>query len=229
MHLVEYTDVEDEFEISLNYFICNLAGIRKTRCDKSDVPATIKRVIDSYKGKRVKFIYGGGKSLEGVYAYYDAVAELSKQTDKVDHLFISCGTGTTLTGICAGMQEFFPNAIVHAVSVSRTYDVEKPILDEDIQLINTYMSKHYSFDNMKFYEEFLCGGYDKTTPELLKCVKDCIEKDGMIVDPCYSGKSFYGMCEIIKNSPITYQGKNIVYWNTGGIMNLLSMKNVYGF
>lgn len=229
MHLIEYTDNEEEFETSLNYFVCNLSGIRKTRCKKSNVPETIKQVVDSYKGKRVKLVYGGGKSLEGVYAYYDAITEICKQIEKIDHLFVSCGTGTTLTGICAGMQEYFPNATIHAISVSRTYDVEKQTLNEDIGYINSYLKKDYSFDNMRYYEEYLCGGYDKATPELLNCVKNCISQEGMIVDPCYSGKSFYGMCEILKKNPAIFKGKNIVYWNTGGIMNLLSMRNEYGF
>ena len=53
MHLVEYTDMPEEFETSLNYYLCNLAGIRKTRCDKSNVPTTIKQVLES---KTVSFI-----------------------------------------------------------------------------------------------------------------------------------------------------------------------------
>ena len=88
MHLVEYTDMPEEFDSSLNYYLCNLAGIRKTRCKKTDVPSTIKQVLDSYQGKKVKLVYGGGKSLEGIYAYYDAVAELSKQIESIDHLSI---------------------------------------------------------------------------------------------------------------------------------------------
>lgn len=59
MHLVEYTDNPDEFESSLNYFLCKLAGITRTRCKKDNVPDTIKRVLDSYFGKKVKFVYGG--------------------------------------------------------------------------------------------------------------------------------------------------------------------------
>lgn len=60
MHLVEYTDNPDEFQSSLNYFLCKLAGITRTRCKKDNVPDTIKRALDSYFGKKVKFVYGGG-------------------------------------------------------------------------------------------------------------------------------------------------------------------------
>lgn len=227
MHLVEYTDMPEEFETSLNYYLCNLAGIRKTRCDKSNVPTTIKQVLDSYQGKRVKLVYGGGKSLEGIYAFYKAIEELSRQVDNIDHLFISCGTGTTLTGICAGMKKYFPNAHIHAISVARTLEEERATLEEDMNVLNQYLGTSDNFDNLSFYDDFLCGGYDHTTPELLSIVQECIAKEGMIVDPCYSGKSFYGMNKIISRDIAEFQGKNILYWNTGGIMNLLSMKGEF--
>ena len=224
MHLVEYTDMPEEFDTSLNYYLCNLAGIRKTRCKKTDVPSAIKQVVDSYQGKKVKLVYGGGKSLEGIYAYYDAVVELSKQIECIDHLFITCGTGTTLTGVCAGMKKYYPNAHIHAISVARTYDVEKATLDDDMNILNTYLKSSYDFSNMSFYEDYLCGGYDLTSPELLVSIKDCISNEGIIVDPIYTGKTFWGMTEIINHSNNLYRGKNIVFWNTGGLFNLLSSK-----
>lgn len=170
---------------------------------------------------------GGGKSIEGIFAYFDAIAELKKQVEVVDHLFVSCGTGTTLTGICAGMQKFFPNAHVHAISVSRSFQVEKQTFDEDMVMLNNYLGSDYGFDNMTFYEDYLCGGYDCTTPELLNQIQECISKEGMIIDPCYSGKSFFGMIDILKKCCDMVRGKTIVYWNTGGLMNLLSMKSSY--
>ena len=224
MHLIEYTDMPEEFDTSLNYYLCNLAGIRKTRCKKTDVPSTIKQVVDSYQGKKVKLVYGGGKSLEGIYAYYDAVSELSKQIDSIDHLFITCGTGTTLTGVCAGMKKYYPNAHIHAISVARTYDVEKTTLDEDMNILNAYLNTSFDFSNMSFYEDFLCGGYDLTSPELLQSIKECISNEGMLIDPIYTGKTFWGMTAIIDRNKELYRGKNIVFWNTGGLFNLLSSK-----
>jgi len=227
MHLIEYTDMPEEYDTSLNYFLCNLAGIRKTRCGKNNVSQTIRQVVDSYAGQKVKQVYGGGKSLEGIFSYYEAVAELSQQVDNIDHLFISCGTGTTLTGVCVGMTKYFPNAHVHAISVARIQEIEQPTLDEDMNILNGHLGTSYNFDNMTYYEEYLCGGYDHTTPELLSTVKECISCEGMIVDPCYSGKSFFGMIEILKKNPKTFKDKDILYWNTGGMMNLLGMKNVF--
>lgn len=224
MHLIEYAEDEEHFITSLNYRVCTLADIRKTRCAKSNVPETIKRVIDSYTsmGLRTNYIYGGGKGLEGVFSYYDAIKEVYAQNIKIDFVFVACGTGTTLTGICAGLQKYYPSAKVHAISVARTWDNEKDVLEDNMKLLNNYLCSNYNFENLVFYEDFLCGGYAKKTIELEKCIKECISHEGMLIDPIYSGKAFYGMIQTIQNDMEKYSNKNILFWNTGAIYNLLA-------
>ncbi len=222
-HLVEYTNNLDEFETSLNYKLCKFVGMTSTRCLKSNVANTINDVIKHYEahGIRTKFIYGGGKSLEGVYSYFDAVKELSSQIKQLDYLFIACGTGTTLTGVCAGMQKYFPVAKVHAISTARTWEIEKSTLYEDMQLLNSYLSTNYNFDNLVFHDDYLCGGYGLYNKELKEVVHECIVNENMFIDTTYSGKAFYGMLDTIKKDNEFY-GKNILFWHTGGIFNLLS-------
>lgn len=228
MHLIEYTDNSDEWK-SLNYYLCKLAGIKTTRCDKSIVPQTIKLVMDLYSsaGKKAKNVYGGGKSLEGIFAYYEAVNELCQQVSDLDYVFLACGTGTTLTGVCAGVQHFFSNAKVVAISTARTYEQERTVLEEDMQLLNSYLNTNYTFENLIFLDKYLCGGYALYSEELFETVKECISHEGMIVDPTYSGKAFWGMVNEISANPIQFNGKNVLFWNTGGIMNLLSTKDDY--
>ncbi len=225
MHLVEYTDEPKEWD-SLNYYLCKLIGITTLRCDKKDVPDTIKNVLSQYQEEKVRtrFVYGGGKSLEGIYAYYDAVAELKEQHPQIDHVFIACGTGTTLTGVCAGMQHFFPNATVHAISVARRYEDEMKVLREDMDILNKYLSANFNFNNLDFSDAYLCGGYAKYNAELFDVIKDCMSHEGLIVDPTYSGKAFYGLAKTIETTGDKYVGKNVLFWNTGGIINLLSTK-----
>ena len=224
MHLVEYTDEPEEFKTSLNYYLCQLAGVRTTRCEKTQVVETINDVVRGYQevGKRVKLIYGGGKSLEGIYAYYAAVEELYHQQTSIDVMFVACGTGTTLTGLCAGMQRYYPNAKVVAISVARPYHLEKPVLEEDMSILNEYLGTSYAFDNLVFVEDYLCGGYAKYNETLMSCIRECISQEGLIIDPTYSGKAFWGMCDILQKNPESFKGSNVMFWCTGGVFNLLS-------
>jgi len=225
MHLVVYTDEPDEWN-SLNFYLCQLSGIRCTKCEKADVPQTLKDVVNKYEqqGLMVKQIYGGGKSVEGFTSYYEAVKELSSQINTIDYLFVACGTGTTLTGICAGMHKMYPNAKVYAISTARSYENEFSILTDDMRQFNEQHGTNYNLSNLAFHDEFLCGGYAKYNDELMNCVKESLSKEGMIIDPTYSGKAFYGMEYIIKKTPELFLDKTILFWNTGGVFNLLSTK-----
>ena len=224
MHLVEYTDYPEEYDLSLNYYLCNLCGIRTTRCGRDVVAQTIEKVMQDYQseGLKAKFIYAGGKCIEGFYAYFDAIREIKEQKVLVDDVFLACGTGTTLTGVCAGCQEYYPNAKVHAISTARIAEVEFPVLIEDMRELNGYLHSNYDFQNMSFNDGYLCGGYAKYSNELMDTIKECISHEGMIIDPTYSGKAFFGMINIIKNNQQYFKNHKVLFWNTGGIYNLLS-------
>lgn len=226
MHLVEYTDNEHEYYNSLNYFICKQSNITCTRCAKSNVPSTIQLVLKEYadQGIRTKFIYGGGKSLEGIYSYYAAIEELYAQSVKVDDIFLACGTGTTLTGVCAGMQQFYPNANVHAISIARSWETEQPILDSSMSQLNSYLGTLYNFNNLSFSDKYLMGGYAQFNESLLSTIKECLTNEGIITDPTYSGKAFHGMIDTLSKNKQYFQKRNVLFLHTGGIFNYLSEK-----
>ena len=200
MILVSYTDEPSEYDISLNNFIVSQTNCEYVFCKKTEVPKTIEKVLKQCDKATTRFIYGGGKSLQGVFAYYDAVKEMKAQTDHIDELFVACGTGTTLTGICAGMQKYFPKAKVHGISVARTYEAERSVIESDMGLLNHYLHEDFNFSNLIFYDEFLNGGYGKTSIEEIYTIKECIANEGLIIDPTYTGKAFWGMTSILKLS-----------------------------
>lgn len=222
MKLVSYTDNNDEYKSSLNDYIVSLTDCKYIYCAKNEVSETIKKVLSGEDSKTTSFIYGGGKSIYGFFSYYDAIKELKEQITDIDALFVACGTGTTLTGICAGMQEYFPKSIVYGISVARDWDNERLVLAENIKCLNSYLGTNYDFSNLIFSDKYLCGGYAKTSIEELAFIRECISKEGMIIDPTYSGKAFYGMLKTLLINNI--QGKRILFWNTGGLINLLSQR-----
>ena len=230
MHLVVYTDNQQEFKTSVNYKICKAYKIVTTVCQKNDVPQTIQQVKAMYEeqGKRVKLVYGGGKSLEGTYAYFRAVDELQQQLADVDHIFVACGTGTTLAGLSTGAALWFPKAQVHAISVARAWLQEENVLKELLKEFREYLSNNTEANlddppsNIKYYEQFLYGGYARSSVMLHSDIDDCMRNEGILVDPIYVGKAWHGMVNIIKQEPASFKGKRIVFWNTGGVYTLLS-------
>lgn len=229
MHLICYTDKPTEFECSLNYFLVKLSNVQITICDKTKVAETIAVVMDNYKklGLRARNIYGGGRSIEGIYSYYDAVKELYGQMDnpeKLSKVFVACGTGTTASGLSAGLQEFFPNTELHAISVARSADVELPIIHENLKMLNEYMG-NVLFDgsNIRFHDEFILGNYGATNNELIELIKAVVSSTGILLDPVYSGKAFYGMTEILGKS----NNEQVLFWHTGAVYTLMSERHLF--
>lgn len=225
MHLVLYTDHPEEFAASDNLFICKLAGVKTTVCKKTEVAETIRQTVESYesRGVKVKPVYGGGRSLEGIYAYYDAVKELMAQlsgSTPIDKVFVACGTGTTVSGLIAGFQEWFPHTEVHAISVARSESVEMPIIEENIKLLNSHLSTSYDLRNLHFHDQFILGEYGAVNDELVGFIKNTVSETGILIDPIYSGKALYGMSKLLDR----HGGPNTLFWHTGATYTLLSNK-----
>lgn len=231
VHLISYTDNEREFADSANYFICQLAGAKITICKKTEVRETVVEVMDSYKKKGIKAknIYGGGRSIEGIYAYYDAIRELDNQLEpsiksRLRKIYVACGTGTTTSGLSVGLQKYFPGVELHAISVARKRDEEMPLIYENIDLMNQYFStKDYNGSNITFHDEFILGQYGAVTTDLLATIQDFVHSTGILLDPVYSGKAYYGMRKLEENR----YSDSILFWHTGAIYTLLSDKYLF--
>ena len=63
------------------------------------------------------------------------------------------------------------------------------------------------------------GGYESYTFEMAAFLKSVMRQTGILYDTTYSGKGLYGMMQELYRLSIRY--KNIMFWHTGGIMNLL--------
>ncbi|MFB9106675.1 hypothetical protein ACFFU1_17335, partial [Algibacter miyuki] len=55
-----------------------------------------------------------------------------------------------------------------------------------------------------------------TEMNLKLAIKELAENEGILLDPVYSGRAFYGMLDYIKSQKIK-KGANILFWHTGGL------------
>ena len=224
MHLITYTEHPEEFATSDNLFICKLADVKMTRCEKTRVAQTIQEVVASYrrKGLKVKSVYGGGRSVEGIYAYYDAVKELLSQLpagETIDKLFVACGTGTTVSGIMAGFQRLSPSTEIHAISVARQVSAEMPVIEENLKMLGTCLGKEFDTRNLRFHDEFILGEYGATNEALLSFIKTTVSATGVLIDPIYTGKALWGMSQCLSDGD---NPARTLFWHTGAVYTLLS-------
>lgn len=83
-----------------------------------------------------------------------------------------------------------------------------------------FLNKDFSQEDILFRDEWTFGGYEKYSPPLLDVI-DETAKQGLILDPTYSGKAWFGLLEMINSGEIS-MGSKVLFWHTGGLLNLLS-------
>ena len=175
----------------------------------------------SAEGYKPYYCHGGGHDLPGGIAFVEAVEELAKQTDKPDYLFHASGTGSTQAGIVVGLDHVgWGDVKCVGISVARQYERGRQVIADFANMLAEHygMSDWYD-DRILFNTDYLCGGYEQFTREMDDYLKMAMKETGLMFDTTYSGKAFYGMMDYIKKHHL--QNKKIMFWHTGGIMNIM--------
>ena len=64
--------------------------------------------------------------------------------------------------------------------------------------------------------EYDCGAYNNPVKEVREAIYYMGRKEAVILDPCYTGKTFAGILDMIKKGTIAH-GENVIMLHTGGI------------
>lgn len=209
-----------------NALLCRLSGAECELIAPADTAAAMDRAMENMtrEGYKPYYVHGGGHDLPGGTCFVDAVKELKRQCDekiyKPDYIFLASGTGSTQAGIVVGCDLAGWDVKVIGISVARQYDRGKQVIADFANMLVKYygIEKDYS-ERIIFNTDYLFGGYENYTPEMDAYLKTVMKTTGLMFDTTYSGKGFYGMMDIIKKENI--QQKNIIFWHTGGLMNLM--------
>lgn len=199
-----------------NSFFYRSAGAVAHYVDSQEIGRTIERLTQSFieDGKSVCVIPGGGHAAEGVEAYADAVAELPVAPDYIVH---ASGTGGTQAGLLAGIERQGWNTAVVGVSVAR-------MKQRGIEEIMKLLPADFPEDRVDFRDEYRFGGYEQHSPELMNFVQSVIRAEGIPLDLTYTGKAMFGLAQLVESGEIA-AGSRVVFWHTGGLLNLTSMNS----
>lgn len=210
-----------------NALLCRLAGAECECIDPSDTAEAMDRAMQAYesKGLRPYYIHGGGHDLPGGTCFVDAVLEMKRQCDamgyKPDHIFLASGTGSTQAGIVVGLDlAGWGNVEVVGISVARQYERGRQVIADYADMLARHYGVRKDFaGSIRFVTDYLYGGYERYSPEMEACLAEAMKSTGLMFDTTYSGKGFYGMLQEIEKRNL--RGRNIVFWHTGGLMNMM--------
>lgn len=210
-----------------NALLDRLSGADCELIKPEDTSVAMDRAIINFKkeGFNPYYIHGGGHDLPGGIAFVEAVESLKMRCDtigyKPDYIFHASGTGSTQAGILVGLEKVgWSDVRVIGISVARQYDRGRKVIVDFANLL----AKHYGMpecyeDKVLFCTDYLFGGYEKCSFEMSAFLNAAMKQTGLVFDTTYSGKAFFGMMDLIKKKDLCKQ--NILFWHTGGIMNLM--------
>ena len=150
-----------------------------------------------------------GLAVRGTAEIVDEVASLSPAADLI---VLPVGTGGTLAGIAAALP---PGVKVLGISVLKGTGAESG-LEADVEALiaatspPSPLARNWSIDH-----RFHCGGYAKCPTYLQDFILGWQRRHGMLLDPVYTGKLFYGLSQMLAQGEINADTR-IVALHTGG-------------
>lgn len=208
---------------------------------KEKSPAEItKEVVAKYEaqGDKVYIVPVGGSNTLGAVGYIMAVKEIvdqiKEQNLKIDHLVCTVGSMGTFAGSILGAKYFNAPFDVIAVpvsprpkgskeadvvkfanEVSKTYDMGIEITLDDVKIA-------YGPDECPYSGE----AYNKPDPVTRDAIILLAKNEGIFLDPTYTGKTFRGLVDMVKNEEYIKAGESVMFVHTGGAMALWTKEHL---
>ena len=223
-----------------NLLLDYLAGAEVTHYPLEEYTHDIENIFQKWQdyyrqeGKKAYPIPLGASDGTGVWGYVSCAAELAedfRQHDiQPDAIFHATGSGATQAGLIAGVHLFNINTQVIGMAVS---DDEQHFLNKVRSDLRDWQQM-YDMDmnvealTIQVNDCYIGPGYSIATAEVFSAIRHLAALEGLILDPVYTGKAFYGMLEEIKNGHYAHC-KNIVFVHTGGLFGLIAQSGQLGF
>lgn len=233
----------EEPEMDGNYFIDRLLGadVRFVTSDeysnsRQEIMENIKKELekDGRKGYIIPEGASNGVGSLGYINFAKEVLDFEKKSDiEFDTIVVAVGSGGTYAGIHMGNNIYLDGKRrIVGFNVCDTAEFFKEKVKEIIEESKGYLDeknlKKVKSKNIDIIDGYVGEGYALSTQVELNYIWDLARKEGVILDPVYTGKAMYGLYNEIKKGSFK-NSKNILFVHTGGIFGLFPKKNQFEF
>jgi D-cysteine desulfhydrase family pyridoxal phosphate-dependent enzyme len=176
-------------------------------------------------------VWGSMKEPLGAISYAQAFAEMIEQTETLgfqpDFVVHASGSGGTQAGLVVGAKALTPDTKVLGISVSE----EKDPFSRDVYTIAQETEQALDVDialnkeaDIHVLDEYLGEGYGIVTRDVSETIRQVSVKEGIFLDPVYTGKAMTGLFDLVKKGTIKKEDK-VVFFHTGGTAALFPNKH----
>jgi D-cysteine desulfhydrase len=179
-------------------------------------------------GGRPYIIPEGGSNAMGSWGYVACAAELADDLAALPArpttIVFACGSGGTAAGLALGAKLVGltdRGVKVAAVNVCDDRDYFTRVISRICADMTSRWSLPQSIapEELDIVDGHVGRGYAKSRPEELATIRDVCRRDGLVLDPVYTGKAFHGIVTELAQKKSRF-GDRIVFVHTGGIFGL---------
>lgn len=151
----------------------------------------------------------------GALGYVVAAHELCEQGQQFDEIVVASGSGATHAGLLFGLRALGNTTPVHGICVRRDTVTQAPRIKARCQQIADLLKMENPVQpkDILLNDEMLPPGYGKMNEAVIEAITLTAQKEGILLDPVYTGKTMAGFFARARQSQ---KGKNLLFIHTGG-------------
>jgi D-cysteine desulfhydrase family pyridoxal phosphate-dependent enzyme len=168
------------------------------------------------EGLSVYRIPVGGSSALGGYAFFQAGKEIQGQTSPFDFILTSTSSGSTQ----AGLGHAFHGTGTRIIGIAA--DPEPEFIEDVLRVsqgLEEYTGQKLAASDFEVRIEWADPAYGVPSATGNEAIQYLARREGIFLDPIYSGKAFAGLLELAKKGEISGR---VLFWHTGGVPALFA-------
>lgn len=182
------------------------------------------------QGKKPYIIPGGGYSPIGASGYVKLVEELLSEAEvnkmKIDAVIFASGSGCLQSGLIVGKSILNADMKIIGITINRDKESLTERIYSDVK--KTFklleMEMEIAKDEIVVLDDYIGPGYAIPSIDGMEAIYHLAELEGLILDPCYTGKTMAAVIDLAKRE--FKEGQNIVFIHTGGSPGVFSYNEV---
>lgn len=220
-----------------NVLLDLLAGARIRYISRQEYSTNLEHHLDTLsielknQNKTPYIIPTGGSNAVGLWGYISAINEIKIQCEqsdwKPDYLVCAVGSGGTYSGVVLGNHlHKFNTKCLGVLVCGSIHSFQQKILADITECCSNYnLNASIQADDMPMVQDYIAGGYAQTNSAQLQFLRHICQSEGLVLDPVYTNKAFYGISEEICKGNIP-RGSKILFIHTGGIFGLSNFNRI---
>jgi D-cysteine desulfhydrase len=187
------------------------------------------------EGSKPYIIPEGGSTALGAWGYVAEMEEVVVDLRRLDgddvkptSVICATGSGGTTAGLALGARMSAVDIRVVGVNVCDDRDYFVAIIDAICREFNqTWLSGDSAgIPPYTIVDGYVGRGYALSRPEELAAIRDLVRLEGVVLDPVYTGKAYFGMMAELAKDPKRFGGR-IVFVHTGGLFGLFPIADQF--